>query len=70
LREHLGKSFPAIVRRVDSLRAILESDPYQAFRLPPRAKRVVTFLRARPRARLALPIALGGAQSPSPRARG
>jgi hypothetical protein len=41
---------------------MLARDPYAAFRLKPGTKRVVTFLRETPRARLDLPIALDGAR--------
>src|SRR5919197_5085416 len=62
MKERLGNAFPTIVRPVDALREMLARDPYAAFRLKPGAKRVVTFLRETPRARLDLPIALDGAR--------
>jgi uncharacterized protein (DUF1697 family) len=62
MTKRLGDAFPAIVRSVDDLRALLASDPYEGFRLAPAAKRVVTFLRARPQARPKLPIELDGAR--------
>ena len=62
MKNQLGRSFLTIVRSLDALRAILASDPYEAFRLPPGAKRIVTFLRKRPEAKLALPIELDGAR--------
>jgi len=62
MTERLGRSFPTIVRAVEDLQAIVAADPYAAFPLPPGAKRVVTFLRATPKAMLALPIELDGAQ--------
>jgi uncharacterized protein (DUF1697 family) len=40
-----GHSFPTIVRPADYLRALVASDPFADFALPPGAKRVVTFLR-------------------------
>lgn len=40
----LGKSFAVIVRSVQALDELLASDPYEGVRLPPAAKRVVTFL--------------------------
>lgn len=58
----LDRTFLTIVRSIDALRAILDDDPYAAFRLAPGAKRVVTFLRDSPRARLALPLAFDGAR--------
>ncbi|HYD39253.1 MAG TPA: DUF1697 domain-containing protein [Anaeromyxobacter sp.] len=54
--------FPTIVRPIAALRELLATDPYEGLRLPPGAKRVVTFLRARPRAVLDLPIELDGAR--------
>jgi len=62
MKKHLGRSFPTIVRSVDDLRALLEADPYARFRLAPNAKRVVTFLRDKPKAGLKLPIELHGAR--------
>jgi uncharacterized protein (DUF1697 family) len=58
----LGHDFLTIVRPVDALRAMLERDPYKAFRLPPSAKRVVTFLRTEPASKLALPVEVDGAR--------
>ena len=60
--EHLGRHFLTIVRGVDALRDVLASDPYRDFRLPPGAKRVVTFLCGKPPARLTLPVELEGAR--------
>ena len=62
MQKHLGRAFPTIVRPIDALRAILDSDPYASFRLPPGTKRVVTFLRAPPKAKLTLPVELDGAR--------
>lgn len=58
----LGKSFATIVRPVAELQALIESDPYAAFRLPKEAKRVVTFVRGKPKATLELPIERDGAR--------
>ena len=58
----LGQAFLTIVRPVDALREMLASDPYRAFRLDPAAKRVVTFLRDKPRSTLDLPIEMDGAR--------
>jgi len=60
--EGLGRTFLTIVRSIDALRELLASDPYRAFRLTPAAKRIVTFLRAKPAAKLALPIEMDGAR--------
>ena len=62
MKKHLGRTFLTIVRPIDALRAILAADPYGAFRLSPGAKRVVTFLRDKPPAKLDLPIELDGAR--------
>ena len=43
--EGLDRSFGTIVRSVRHLQALLASDPFAAFELPPEAKRIVTFLR-------------------------
>lgn len=61
MEKRLGKSFLTIVRPVDALRELLASDPYDAFGLPPNAKRVVTFLREKPMTNLDLPIEMDGA---------
>jgi len=62
MKEHLGHSFLAIVRSVEALREILAADPYEDFRLPRDAKRVVTFLRGPSGKKLDLPIELDGAR--------
>jgi len=62
MKKRLGSAFLTIVRSVDALRRMLESDPYVDFRLRPGTKRVVTFLRRKPQARLELPIDLDGAR--------
>ncbi len=61
MNKHLGKAFLTIVRPLDTLRAILDRDPYKAFRLAPTAKRIVTFLRERPKSKVILPIERDGA---------
>jgi uncharacterized protein (DUF1697 family) len=61
MTKHLDRSFLTIIRPVDALHALLASDPYRAFGLTPKAKRVVTFLRALPMAKLKLPIESDGA---------
>lgn len=62
MKRHLAHPFPAIVRSLDDLADLLEDDPYAAHRLPKKAKRVVTFLRAKPKAHgLDLPLTQDGA---------
>src|SRR5262245_35631712 len=51
----LGRSFYTIVRPLDTLRALLEADPYARFALPTNAKRVVSFVREPITQKLALP---------------
>lgn len=58
---YLPRSFPVIVRTTDHLLALLETDPYADFDVPPNAKRVVTFLRQPHKENLLLPIELEGA---------
>lgn len=61
MEKRLGKPFLTIVRPVDMLREMLASDPYRPFGLPSNAKRIVTFLREQPTAKLELPIEMHGA---------
>jgi uncharacterized protein (DUF1697 family) len=58
----LERSFRTIVRPQEFLQALLVQDPYASFKVAPQAKRVVTFLRAVPANKLALPIELHGAR--------
>jgi uncharacterized protein (DUF1697 family) len=60
MKRHLGHAFYTIVRRVDELDDLLESDPFARFRLPAKAKRVVSFLRKPSKAKL--PSELDGAR--------
>ena len=55
MAQRLGHTFLTIVRPLDQLDALLASDPFAAFRLPKGSKRVVTFLRDPPQAKLPLP---------------
>lgn len=60
--KELERSFSTFVRPVHELRALLEADPYAAFKLAPNAKRVVTFLREPHASKLKLPIEFDGAR--------
>ena len=60
METHHGRVIPAIVRSVGALRALAATDPYRPFGPAPGAKRVVTFLRGRPNANVALPIERDG----------
>lgn len=62
MQASLGRSFLTIVREVEALRELLKADPYQSFKLPASAKRVVTFLAAPPAAKSSLPIEQDGAR--------
>ncbi len=62
MQKHLDRTFFTIVRPVARLRALLASNPYTTFKLPTGAKRVVTLLRKKPGAKLALPPELDGAR--------
>ena len=62
MTKHLGRTFFTIVRPVEALSRLLASDPYAEFRLKPGSKRVVTFLRGGPTAKVALPVELDGAR--------
>ncbi|NUQ21998.1 MAG: DUF1697 domain-containing protein [Gemmatimonadaceae bacterium] len=61
MTRELGRSFFTIVRPIDALRELLASDPFAGFDVALEAKRVVTFLRDAPSARVALPVELEGA---------
>ena len=57
----LGHSFRTIVRPAEHLQALVASDPFAGFALPPSAKRVVTFLRRPVASPPALPVERDGA---------
>jgi uncharacterized protein (DUF1697 family) len=52
----LGKSFYTIVRPVEHLEALIADDPFARHKPPAGAKRVVSFVRKAPAAKLELPI--------------
>jgi len=55
IQKSLGKSFLTIVRPIEELRALIESDPFKGVKLKPDSKKIVTFLR-KPPTGLDLPI--------------
>lgn len=57
----LGHSFYTIVRPTSELQALIEEDPFSAFKLPKNAKRVVTFLGEPVKASLKVPLEKDGA---------
>lgn len=48
IQKSVGKSFLCMVRSIDELRSLVESDPFKGVRMKPDTKRVVTFLRNPP----------------------
>lgn len=62
MQEQLGRVFLPIVRPIEQLQKLLATDPYQPFKVSPKAKRIVTFLRGRPRAKIEFPVELHGAR--------
>jgi uncharacterized protein (DUF1697 family) len=62
MQASLGRTFYTIVRPLEDLRTLLAADPYAAYSVPPGAKRVVSFLRARSTVDLKLPVELDGAR--------
>ena len=60
MAKHLGRSFLTMVRPVEMLVEMLESDPYQRFKLPPGAKRNISFLLEKPATKIK-PVELRGA---------
>jgi len=60
--KHLDRNFYTIVRSVDVLRELIESDPYKAYRLSADAKRIVTFLRQPRKPVPTLPAEVEGAR--------
>ena len=56
LRNSMGREFLTIVRAIDALRKMIESDPFGAVKLEKGSKKIVTFVRRAPRSELALPI--------------
>jgi len=62
MRKQLGSAFFTIVRAVDALQAMIDAEPYAEFKLPPGAKRVVTFLHKQPKTPAKLPVEFDGAR--------
>jgi uncharacterized protein (DUF1697 family) len=60
--EALGRSFLTIVRSIAELQEMLDDDPFARFRLRPKEKLVVTFLREPTKAKLKLPFVKDGAR--------
>lgn len=62
LAKTLGREFMTFVRAQDELKALIDSDPFARFKLPKDAKRIVTFLREDPKAKLKFPIEMENAK--------
>jgi len=62
MNQTLGRSFLTIIRPVAYLQSMLKSDPFRQFKLEPAEKRVVTFLRTKPAAKIKVPVTLGAAR--------
>jgi uncharacterized protein (DUF1697 family) len=62
MQKGLGRVFATTVRSIEELAALQAADPYQSFALPPKAKRIVTLLHAKPTLKVKLPIELDDAQ--------
>ena len=62
MEKHMGRTFMTIVRPIAGLRSLLDVDPYKGVHLAHDAKRIVTFVRDRPKAALHLPIEKDGAR--------
>src|SRR5690242_7136494 len=62
MSKHLGRTFLTIVRPVKTLEQLIDEDPYRDERLPPKAKRVVTFLSQNCKAPRTLPSEVDGAR--------
>jgi len=56
MEKELERTFLTFVRSVDALKALLDADPYDEFRLPAGMKRIVTFLGEPPKSKLTLPL--------------
>lgn len=61
VEQETGRTFGTIVRTIADLQALLDAEPYDEFRLPTGAKRVVTLLRQATPVALTFPIARDGA---------
>jgi uncharacterized protein (DUF1697 family) len=60
LAAETGKEFLTLVRSQDDLNALLEADAYAKFKVGPKEKKVVTFLKDKPAVHLKLPIEKDG----------
>ena len=61
-RKHLGREFATIIRSLDTLNALLESDPFKPFKPTASSKRVVSFLKQHAKPAVKLPLERDGAR--------
>jgi len=61
MQKVMGRSFMTIVRSIDDLQSLLDRDFFATVKLPPNAKRNVTFLAAPMKTKPKLPMELRGA---------
>ena len=62
MQKSLDRVFATTVRSIEELAVLQAADPYASFKLPSKAKRVVTLLRAKPTVKVKLPVELDDAQ--------
>ncbi|HEX6243892.1 MAG TPA: DUF1697 domain-containing protein [Polyangiales bacterium] len=62
MQKLLKRSFLTFVRELSELERMLDADPFKTFKLPPKSKRIVTFLRSAPKAPPKLPIDMENAR--------
>jgi uncharacterized protein (DUF1697 family) len=62
MRKTLDRVFATTIRSIDELAVLRATDPYKSFALPSAAKRIVTFLHAKPTVKVKLPIELDDAR--------
>jgi uncharacterized protein (DUF1697 family) len=60
MQKDLGRGFYTIVRPQAELIELIEADPFAKFKVPHNAKRIVTFVRDLPKAKLKLPYEFEG----------
>jgi uncharacterized protein (DUF1697 family) len=62
MEKHLDRVFLTIVRPINGLQNLLESNPFKTYKMATNSKRIVTFLRDPPTRKLKLPIEKDGAR--------
>src|SRR5688572_9698776 len=62
MEKNLDRAFLTIVRPINGLQSLLESNPYKTYKMAANSKRIVTFLRDPPSRKLKLPIEKDGAR--------